>query len=71
MLVFSRLLMLLGVLVMLGMAFKIGPLDANSMIFTGAALILVGVMLPKVFTPSSPEKEPGGESAAPLAEEEE
>ena len=49
MLVFSRLLKLLGILVMLAMAFRIGSLDTNTMIFTGVALIVTGAMLPKVF----------------------
>ena len=49
MLVFSRLLKLLGILVPLALAFHPGSLDTNTMVFIGAALIGTGAMLPKVF----------------------
>jgi hypothetical protein len=71
MLVLSRLLKLVGILVMLAMAFKIGSLDTSTMVFIGAALIVAGSMLPKVFAPSDSDGGSGGQAEDMSGEEEE
>ena len=47
----KRLLNLIGVLLMLALAFKVGPFGGRMTLFLGVACFVVGNALPKLFNP--------------------